>query len=154
MAETMLYRYDGFPGGLIGPAQIIWKPSGTGNAHRRLWIRLHPSIFQETWDTVKMGIHELTRTKGIEPGSSSSPLTTDGLQMRDLRGDLDALEIIGPSAGHVLGRILRPCKDQPPIKSQVGSSSLKSSAKEPSVSQKSSFTIQPNGYTRQYDSGS
>ncbi|KAK4686639.1 ribonuclease P/MRP protein subunit POP1, partial [Tremellales sp. Uapishka_1] len=89
--HTELYHFATFPRGLIGPVEIIWQP-GKGEK-RRVWMRIHPSIFVEVWDSLKLCLKD---------GSTAT--------MKDLRLDLDAFEIMGPRAGKVLARVVKVCK--------------------------------------------
>ena len=59
-----------------------------------LWIRLHPTIFQETWDVLQDLI-----------GSNST------VEMKDLRDQLGCFELVGPQSGRILRRIIRVCKE-------------------------------------------
>lgn len=76
----MLYRPDSYPLGLIGPAEII--------RGEKIWIRIHPSIFDEASAAIKAAV-------GV---------------VRDLRGELDNFELVGPMSEEVLSRVLRPIK--------------------------------------------
>lgn len=75
-ADILLYHPDTYPLGLIGPAEVIWHGE-------KMWIRVHPSIFDEAYTALKR--------EGI----------------RDLRGEIDSFELMGPTAGEVLQRVFR-----------------------------------------------
>ena len=85
--ETVLYHPDSFPLGMIGPASVIWRPDS-----QCVWLRLHPSIYTETWEAINTAIAQ---------GSSSE------LFMRDLRHELGAFEVVGPEGGKLIRRVLR-----------------------------------------------
>ena len=113
-ARVDVYHTDAYPLNLIGPAEVIWQPledrKGKGNAKeaaddRRLWIRLHPSIFDPLWQELKTAA--VPRTD-----SSSMQRAVAQLQIRDLRGEIDSFELTGPKSGQVLKRILRVCNDE------------------------------------------
>ena len=125
MAKTMLHYSDGFPRGLVGPVDIIWQTSNEPKEERTLWIRIHPSIFQDAWDVLKDAQRRISAYASKEAGPSNQGMELVGgpMQMRDLRADVDAFEIMGPRAGAVLRRVLRVCKDQNDAKSQVRSTS-------------------------------
>jgi ribonuclease P/MRP protein subunit POP1 len=53
----------------------------------KIWIRIHPSIFEEAFAAI--------RSVGV---------------VRDLRGELDSFELVGPMSADVLSRVLRPVK--------------------------------------------
>ncbi len=123
MAKTSLYHYDQFPNGLIGSVEIIWQSEGSIN-DRKLWFRLHPSIFQEAWDALKAVIKRLLLFATNEAGRSAQLDYGDALHMRDLRGEVNAFEIMGPLAGNVVRRVLRICKDEVDAKQRVRSYTL------------------------------
>lgn len=101
-AKVDIYYLDKYPLHLIGPIEIIWKSSL--NDSRRIWLRIHPSIYNEVWDAIKDGMNKL-----------SNPQIT----MLDLRGDIESFEITGPRAGKVLKRILRVCRSENGVKKNV-----------------------------------
>ncbi|WVQ79961.1 hypothetical protein IAT38_002062 [Cryptococcus sp. DSM 104549] len=106
-ARVMLYQPDAFPRGLLGPAEILWHPSATPSpTTRRIWIRLHPAIFNPVWDALKVVSGRQASTAG------SSKNSRDPLQIKDLRGELEGLEIMGPKSGEILRRVLRLCKSE------------------------------------------
>ena len=90
--------------GMIGPAEILWCPAEEGD--RKVWVRVHPSIFTEVFDSMKDSIAEFA-------GSSA------GVRLRDKRDDLGSFEIVGPKGGRLLRRILRICRDEAGHKRQV-----------------------------------
>lgn len=106
MAETTLYRPDTFPLGLIGPVEILWDPSTETAA--RVWIRLHPSIVEETFDALK------DATSKYAGSSTASPLL-----IRDLSEDLGTFQIVGPRAGRLIRRIFKVCRDESAQKKRV-----------------------------------
>ncbi|ODN98010.1 hypothetical protein I350_07651 [Cryptococcus amylolentus CBS 6273] len=113
VAGISFYQYDAFPQGLIGPGEVIWQPITHAKNDRKVWIRLHPSIFNHVWTLFKTtSLHILS-----EAGSSSN--ASQGLQIRDLRDQLEALEIMGPKSGEVLRRVLRLCKSEESLKQRV-----------------------------------
>lgn len=46
-AHIDVYHPDGFPHKLIGPAEVIWRAPEASSTSRRLWLRVHPSIFED-----------------------------------------------------------------------------------------------------------
>ncbi|WWC62188.1 uncharacterized protein I303_104782 [Kwoniella dejecticola CBS 10117] len=109
VARILLYHFDAFPIHLIGEAEIIWEPPSADIEGRRVWLRLNPSIFSEVWDAVKLAISSLRQ-------SGQSGLNE--LQVRDLRGEINSIDLIGPRSGRVLRRVLRLCNDQKGSKKQ------------------------------------
>ncbi|GFZ46872.1 hypothetical protein JCM24511_04092 [Saitozyma sp. JCM 24511] len=119
VSRGWMYHPDRFPEGLIGEAEILWQPSSGPDPGRRVWIRLHPSIFSEVWDVLKLATRLQVDTSEQSSGSSSTgPVPFGGLQIRDLRSELDGFEITGPLAGKALRRVLRLCRSESGVKSK------------------------------------
>ena len=116
----MLYHYITFPRGLIGPADLLWRPIDPSESHepRQMWLRIHPSIFEETWQAIKTAISQLVLDRRSQPGPSSM-CDEVAIQMRDLRSEVEAFEIMGPRAGLVLRRVLRVCRGESAAKLEV-----------------------------------
>jgi ribonuclease P/MRP protein subunit POP1 len=91
-----MYQPESFPHGLIGPVQVLWKPSEM--AHRRkVWIRVHPSIFDDVLSAIQ--------TAGNRAAGSSKDQAS--LEIRNIRDELECFELMGPLAGKVIQRVLR-----------------------------------------------
>lgn len=93
-AMVTLYRWQAWPLGLLGPAEIIWDSASQDV--RRLWIRVHPAMFNDVYGAI---------TQSAEVCSISSP--DSEIELSDLRGDLCAFEIMGPKAIKVLKGVLK-----------------------------------------------
>ena len=106
-AKVDMYHTDAYPLHFVGPAEILWRPedSTDADADRRVWIRLHPSIFPEVWDGLKIAASP-------RAASSSSEKDAEPLRIRDLRGEIDSFELTGPLSGRVLKRVLRICHSE------------------------------------------
>jgi ribonuclease P/MRP protein subunit POP1 len=103
MAEILIYHENGYPRGLLGPAELLWQPiDAPHSSKRKLWIRLHPSIFSEAFEVFQ-------RTS-----------TLSDVVVSDLRGEVGGLEIMGPMAGKVIRRVFRICRSEPAEKKEVG----------------------------------
>lgn len=106
MAQTNIYTSGSVPHGLIGPVELFWQPqTDIKLPERRLWMRVHPSIF----DDVLKALHEAAKERASEAGSSS---TGPSLNIRNLRDDIESFEIMGPLAGKVIQRALHMCKSE------------------------------------------
>jgi ribonuclease P/MRP protein subunit POP1 len=133
MAEVTLHRYREWPAGMIGPAEILWRPQQTpstsdrkgkrkqvGNPvedsakKRHLWIRIHPAIFDETHKTLVKAISSYYQRR--EARSADGDI---GVEMKDLRGTMNSFEIMGPRAVQILEGILDPCRTDPAPKKAV-----------------------------------
>lgn len=133
MAELTLHRYREWPGGMIGPAEIFWRPQSLGSTadfkgkrkrtaadastslpKRQIWIRVHPSILNETHSTLVKAITSFyqQRDRSVIPSKSS-------LELRDLRGEFNSFEITGPKAIQVMGSVLDVCRSEIPPKKAV-----------------------------------
>ncbi|OXG28540.1 ribonuclease P/MRP protein subunit POP1 [Cryptococcus neoformans Bt120] len=115
VAEVLVYQPESFPRGLIGPAEILWQPltqdKSPHNDARRIWIRVHPSIFDQVFSTLKA-------VSGNTLAEENLSKRVQALQLRDLRGELESFEIMGPKSGEVLRRVLRLCKSEKGVKSK------------------------------------
>lgn len=115
VAEVLVYQPESFPRGLIGPAEILWQPLAQNksplNDARRIWIRAHPSIFDQVFSTLKAVSGNILAEKSLSK-------RVRALQIRDLRGELESFEIMGPKSGEVLRRVLRLCKSEKGVKSK------------------------------------
>lgn len=111
-----MYQPESFPRGLIGPAEILWQPltqdKNPHNDARRIWIRVHPSIFDQVFSTLKAVSGNILAEENLSK-------RVQALQLRDLRGELESFEIMGPKSGEVLRRVLRLCKSEKGVKSKV-----------------------------------
>lgn len=84
----------------IGPATVIWnpeeQPGPTTKTTRRLFLRIHPSAFLETFN-------ELLRVaKGITPRP----------YIEDLRYEIGSIDVTGPQATEALYTVLKPYRGQ------------------------------------------
>ncbi|KAK9416688.1 putative Ribonucleases P/MRP protein subunit POP1-domain-containing protein [Seiridium unicorne] len=93
----------------VGPATVLWDPatqhesSGTDSekkAMRRLFIRLHPSIFLETFNEL------LRLAKGLTPHP----------YVEDLRFEIGSIEVMGPDSTEALLGVLKPYHEKPDTK--------------------------------------
>jgi ribonuclease P/MRP protein subunit POP1 len=116
VASFTLYHSGTWPRGMIGHVELLWQPTSeapttsTSGLRRTVWLRLHPAIFEEAYSAVKASIanHVLQRATA-----------EDIVQMRDLRGEINAFEIMGPNAARVLRGVLTLCKVEKGVKRQV-----------------------------------
>ncbi|GMK55217.1 hypothetical protein CspeluHIS016_0202730 [Cutaneotrichosporon spelunceum] len=110
VARITAYHFGTFPLGLIGPVEVLWQPAGEREG-RTVWVRVHPSTFDEVWETVTTAIS----THMDEFGA---------VLVHDLRSTLESFEITGPLAGRVLSRSLRVCNSEPQDKKRALASLL------------------------------
>lgn len=117
VAEVLVHQPESFPRGLIGPAEVLWQPltqdKSPLNDARRIWIRIHSSIFEQVFSALKAVSGNILAEESLSKRGKA-------LQIRDLRGELESFEIMGPKSGEVLRRVLRLCKSEKGVKSKVG----------------------------------
>lgn len=87
--ETILYHYDKFPRGMIGPALILWRAT-TQDEIRQVMIRIHPAIVTEVWDELHLCAQKL-----------------EGITIDDSRFEIGAIDLFGPLATEVLFAVLK-----------------------------------------------
>jgi ribonuclease P/MRP protein subunit POP1 len=86
--ETVLYRHDQFPQGMIGPALILWRV--TEKDHRQLMIRVHPSTMEQVWEEL-----HICATK------------VGGVSVEDARFGIGGIDLFGPMATEVLFAVFK-----------------------------------------------
>lgn len=95
--STTLTRKKGVDSRTIGPATIIWNPEENDNGTaetiktRRLFIRVHPSVFLETFNEL------LRLARGVTPKP----------YVEDLRYEIGSIDVTGPSATEALSTVLK-----------------------------------------------
>ncbi|KAF8340372.1 uncharacterized protein EI90DRAFT_2906355 [Cantharellus anzutake] len=128
VCETTLYHFSEYPLHLIGPATIMWKPlpdsDGTlefsrepcstetphlpANPSRIVWVRFHPALFDDVRQALKAGA-AAALDSSMERSEHHSETHLDII---DLRGSLNAFEIMGPRTGEILRRVLRIVRNE------------------------------------------
>ncbi|KAJ3573212.1 hypothetical protein NP233_g2576 [Leucocoprinus birnbaumii] len=123
--DTHIYECGAYPFGLLGSATIMWRPINTqsgdqvlpqpgtsqkdkeiavaapkavttpNNQLRTLWLRIHPVIF----DDVTRELQKATSRFLSRPRSSTEEIE---VEIADLRGQINAFEIMGPKSSQVL----------------------------------------------------
>ncbi|KXN88226.1 Ribonucleases P/MRP protein subunit POP1 [Leucoagaricus sp. SymC.cos] len=98
--NTHLYGCGAYPFGLLGPATVMWRPIITQtktdtNRPRTLWLRIHPLIFND----VTRELQKATSDILARPRSSTEEIE---VEITDLRGQVNAFEIMGPKSSQVL----------------------------------------------------
>ncbi|XP_006462723.1 hypothetical protein AGABI2DRAFT_207298 [Agaricus bisporus var. bisporus H97] len=126
--NTHLHKCDFYPFGCLGPATIIWRPSNTQNqgllrpgplqknnepstdcvattpnnkTTRYLWLRVHPAIFEDVTAELKKAV-----SRALDRPKPS--LEEFEVEIADLRGQVNAFEIMGPKSNQVLRGALDP----------------------------------------------
>ncbi len=103
-ADTTIHAEGAWPAGLIGPVEVIWRASA--EKQRQVWLRMHPAMFNEAWDAVRASLVAIAQTSPTaKEGANASAVVGSSLEVRDLRGSINAFEVIGPQAGSVIHSI-------------------------------------------------
>lgn len=140
--ESCIYRPGSYPYDLVAPLTIIWKPhtqrtSQQGNqtsqpslsprnkgkskagsdppskqvdsmVPRSVWLRFHPSAHTEVLDTLRSAASQtLASYKAIQGNVEEV-----NLEISDLKGHLNAFEIMGPKASQVIKGALSPVRSE------------------------------------------
>ncbi|KAK7974127.1 hypothetical protein PG989_015975 [Apiospora arundinis] len=104
--NTTLVRRKGTDSRIIGPTTIIWDPEENNDPateatrSRRLFIRIHPSAFLETFNEL------LRLTKGVTPKP----------YVEDLRYEIGSIDVTGPNATEALSTVLKSYYGKPELK--------------------------------------
>jgi ribonuclease P/MRP protein subunit POP1 len=133
--ETHIYKYGSYPFDLIAPVSVIWMPqvlsdvamcSDPHQSHstatqagqkgkykdpapslqqRVVWVRVHPSAFDDTVSTLQKAI-----SLALQQMNQGGETTTEEKEVLigDLRGQINAFEIMGPKSNQVLKGALSP----------------------------------------------
>ena len=86
--ETILYRHNEFPKGMIGPALLLWRKRE--DDLRQLMIRVHPSMIKEAWTE----LHICARQIG-------------DITIEDARFEIGSIDLFGPLGVEALYSILK-----------------------------------------------
>lgn len=97
VASTYAYQPGAFPLGMIGPVEVLWQRKGVSDTSRRLWLRSHPSIFDNVLQAVE---------------GAAQTISSSRVVVRNLCDELEAFEIMGPQSGAILRRVLRFCHSE------------------------------------------
>ncbi|EKM79429.1 hypothetical protein AGABI1DRAFT_74463 [Agaricus bisporus var. burnettii JB137-S8] len=113
--NTHLHKCDFYPFGCLGPATIIWRPLQKNNepstdcvattpdnkTTRNLWLRVHPAIFEDVTVELKKAVSRALDRPRPPPEEFE-------VEIADLRGQVNAFEIMGPKSNQVLRGALDP----------------------------------------------
>ncbi|KAG6333871.1 hypothetical protein ID866_5214 [Astraeus odoratus] len=130
--DTHIYEHARWPFGLVGPITIIWQSvspndasSSSGEAQvsiqrshkgkekeiidngmaepdplrrtRIIWVRAHPAVFEDVLRAL-----EASASHAIQADKQKNPTLTSKIEIIDLRGSLNAFEIMGPKSTQVI----------------------------------------------------
>ncbi|KAG8967748.1 hypothetical protein FRC05_001927 [Tulasnella sp. 425] len=112
--DTHIYQTAAFPFGLICPCTLIWRPYNTAAedietarsaAARVVWFHVHPAAF--------LDVHAAVQTAASHAIADCKRQGSE-IEITDLRGSINAFEIMGPRASQVLTGALKVTKDARP----------------------------------------
>lgn len=94
------------------------------NIQRKIWLRFHPGMFEQVWENLGLTIEAYYTEKQKHPSNLGEPFTSGQdnpakIEMKDLRGELNAFEVMGPKAQQVLKGIASLCKTEGSTKASV-----------------------------------
>jgi ribonuclease P/MRP protein subunit POP1 len=115
-SHVTLYHDQTFPYGLIGPAEVIWRPEEDHLDERTIWIRTHPSVHAEILEVLE-NLVASSQFRSDEASTSTSHVPA--VKISDLRNQVDSFEIMGPKSARILRRILRLSKTEGKDKAKV-----------------------------------
>lgn len=76
---------------------------GLGNGPRVIWVRCHPAIFEDAFKSLQASAsHALDQSKKKDPQVHAE------IEIADLRGCINAFEIMGPKSSQVIKGALSP----------------------------------------------
>ena len=78
-------------------------PPESSNGLRVIWIRCHPAIFEEVFETLQTSASHV-----LEQSKKKDPQLHAEIQIADLRGCINAFEIMGPKSSQVIKGALSP----------------------------------------------
>jgi len=95
--SNSLYHFDQYPQKFICPINFLWKPeTKTANNNRKIWIWVHPSSFQEVFNSL-----DLLRQSNEE---------YQNLTLLSLENELLKFDLIGPRSQAILHHIFHVCQ--------------------------------------------
>jgi ribonuclease P/MRP protein subunit POP1 len=86
--ETILYRHNEFPKGMIGPALLLWRKKE--ETQRQLMIRIHPAMVKEVWHELYFCAKEI-----------------GNIRVEDIRFEIGSIDLFGPLSVEALYSILK-----------------------------------------------
>ncbi|ORY00772.1 POP1-domain-containing protein [Basidiobolus meristosporus CBS 931.73] len=89
--STFLYRYMGYPSAAICPVTLIWRPVSQNSNKRFVWMWVHPSTYEESYEALLDAIEKLE--------------LSDDIEIEDLRDELVQFELTGPRTQALLDAV-------------------------------------------------
>ncbi|TIA88306.1 hypothetical protein E3P99_02689 [Wallemia hederae] len=93
--QSYIYEHKAYPTNIIAPVSLIWHAADGVRDKRSVWLRCHPSAFNE----VHQSLH-----------NAANELGDNALLIRDLRGHVNTFELYGPHSSQVLAGAFRLAK--------------------------------------------
>lgn len=78
---------------------------------RTVWIRSHPAMFEQVQDAVQTAVAKILAeiNRHADPPTSEQPAET--IEIRDLKDEMNAFDLIGPQSTAILQGVLNLVKD-------------------------------------------
>jgi hypothetical protein len=94
------------------------KRAATNNAQaerldvaRTVWIWSHPAMFEQVQDALQTATAKVLAEVDHQTGPSSSMKPVETIEIRDLKGEINAFDLTGPKSTAILQGVLNPVKD-------------------------------------------
>ena len=103
--QSYIYEHKAYPTNIIAPVYLIWHAADGVRDKRSVWLRCHPSAFNE----VHQSLH-----------NAATELSDNALLIRDLRSHVNTFELYGPHSSQVLAGAFRLAKSNGKAQRIVG----------------------------------
>ena len=118
--ETHIYGTNSYPLNLIGPATVIWRPALVNSAglapksslddedDATVWVRFPPGMFDAVQSILQQSASQTLDEREKQRKAKGKLVEgEEEVEIGDLRGQLNAYELMGPKATQVLLGVLR-----------------------------------------------
>lgn len=110
-----LYKIDSYPFNALGKVSFIWKSREPNEVNHKVWISIHPSIYQDTVnELVKVfSLVKIENTCNTKENSKRIKQLqyandTSGVQLTELKDNFNRFRLTGPLSHSVLTSAFRP----------------------------------------------
>ena len=81
------------------------------DALRTVWVRIHPSAWQDAWDTVKeassLTLNEYSQLQSLISGEGSKDIPEATIEIVDLRTYINCFEVMGPKSTQIIKGVFK-----------------------------------------------
>ncbi|KAK9709281.1 Ribonucleases P/MRP protein subunit pop1 [Basidiobolus ranarum] len=115
--STFLYKFMSYPSAAICPGTLVWRPVAEDPEERFVWMWVHPSTYDESYETVMDAIEQLKLSKDVI--------------VQDLRDELVQFELTGPRSQALLDAVFSVSNESPSAEAWKKMSYLRSTSSLP-----------------------